>query len=90
MYVSIIANSAECVPVKLSAFRALVYLLKAISSKRFEENILSERGNAYELNSEDMRIVYEFVTRQLFDSDSLDYSSMDLTKMLDKMSLDTQ
>ena len=37
-----------------------------------------------------MRIVYEFITRQLFDSDSLDYSSMDLTKMLDKMSLDTQ
>ncbi len=88
MYVSIMANSAECVPVKLSAFRALAYLLKAISSKRFEESIPSERGNAYEMNNEDMRVVYEFITRQLFDSDSLDYSSMDLAKILDKMSLE--
>lgn len=36
-----------------------------------------------------MRTVYEFVTVQLFNSDSMDYSSMDLTRMMDKMSLET-
>lgn len=34
-----------------------------------------------------MRSVYEFVTGQLFNSDSLDYSSMDITRMMDRMSL---
>jgi hypothetical protein len=89
LYVEILANSSENISVKLSAFRALVYLLKIISSKKFEDNIESARVNAFELQNEEMRIVYEFITRHLFDSDSLDYSSMDLTRMLDKMSFET-
>ena len=49
MYVEILANTSEHVSVKLSAFRALVYMLKMISSKKFEENIESGRVNAFEL-----------------------------------------
>ena len=89
MYVEILANTSEHVSVKLSAFRALVYMLKMISSKKFEENIESARVNAFELPNDEMRIVYEFISRQLFDSDSLDYSSMDLTRMLERMSFET-
>ena len=51
LYVEILANSSENVSVKLSAFRALVYLLKIISSKKFEENIESARVNAFELHN---------------------------------------
>ncbi len=35
-----------------------------------------------------MKIVYEYVTGQLFNTDSLDYSSLDITRMLEKMSLE--
>jgi hypothetical protein len=63
-------------------------MLKAISSSRFEDDP-STIANAYELTHEQMKSIYEYVTGQLFNSESFDYSSLDITKMLDKMSLET-
>ena len=36
MYLEILANTDEHVSVKLSAFRGLTYMLRVISSKKFE------------------------------------------------------
>lgn len=88
MYLNILANP-ESISVKLSAFRSLMYMLKIISSKKFEDNIESAKVNAFELSSDDMVLLYEFISKNLFDSDSMDYSSMDLTRMLDRMSFET-
>ena len=36
-----------------------------------------------------MQMVYEYVTKQLYNTDSLDYSSLDISVMLQSLSLES-